>query len=374
MTSDRHEVPTCAFEETWISIERFKRHIWCKFHIVPKWVPRKSLAKHFFAIRNKAYTEIFEEIMLTIRHCRKSLLFCTDKIWVKKSKPEFDVTIGSFGGAEICELVGFYILDQLLNILPVESFDLYRDNGLAILSGISGPDTEQIIKNIKNLFKTNNLKITIEAGMQKTDFLDVMFNADNGKYWPYEKPNSQLQYIHIQSPDIKKQLPKMIEKRLSGISCKQEDFDKAKPAYAHALQKSGYKQKLDFETENSTRKRHRKRNFTWFNSPFSHNISTNIGNKFLNLLDKHFLPNYKLYPICYRYCVIVSYSCMPNMAVIIKLHNSNVANPPKTDETKLAENCNCRNKSNSPLNGNCLKSCVVYKATVSSRNKRDDYY
>ena len=155
--------------------------------------------------------------MLTIRHCRKSLLFCTDKIWIKKSNLEFDVTMGSFGGAEICELVGFYIIDQLSNILPVESFGLYRDNGLAILSGISGPDTDQIIKNIRNLFKTNNLKITIEAGMQKPDYLDVMFNAYNGKYWPYEKPNSQLQYIHIQSPDIKKQLLKMIEKRLSGL-------------------------------------------------------------------------------------------------------------------------------------------------------------
>ena len=65
---------------------------------------------------------------------------------------------------------------------------------------------------------------------------------------------------------------------------------------------------------------------------------------------------------------------MPNMAAVIKLHNSNVTNPPKTDETKLAENCNCRNKSNCPLNGNCLKSCIVYKATISSGNKRDDYY
>ena len=75
-------------------------------------------------------------------------------------------------------------LTQLSNILPVESFGRYRDDGLAILSGISGPDTERIIKNIRHLFKTNYLKITIEAGMQQTDFLDVTFSADNGKYWP----------------------------------------------------------------------------------------------------------------------------------------------------------------------------------------------
>ena len=103
-------------------------------------------------------------------------------------------------------------------------------------------------------------------------------------------------------------------------------------------------------------------------------MSTNIGRKIFNLLDKHFPPNHKLHPICNRNCVKVSYSCMPNMAAIIKLHNSNLTNPSKTDETKLAENCNCRNKSNCPLNGNRMKSCVVYEATISSGNKRDDYY
>ena len=155
------------------------------------------------------------------------------------------------------------------------------------------PDTERIIKNIRNLFKTINLKITIEAGMQQTYFLDVTFNADNGKYWPYKKPNSQLQYIHTQSnhpPNIKKQLPKMIEKRLSGISYNQEKFDRAKPAYAQALEKSGYKQKLEFQTDNSSRRRQRKWTITWFNPPFSHNVSTNIGRKNLNLLDKHSPP------------------------------------------------------------------------------------
>ena len=89
--------------------------------------------------------------------------------------------MGSYYGAEICKLVRLYLLDQLSNILPVESFALYRDDGLAILSGISNPDMERTIKNIRNLCKTNNLKITIEAGMQQADFLDVTFNAENGK-------------------------------------------------------------------------------------------------------------------------------------------------------------------------------------------------
>ena len=65
---------------------------------------------------------------------------------------------------------------------------------------------------------------------------------------------------------------------------------------------------------------------------------------------------------------------MPNMAAIIKLPNSNVANPLKTDKTKLAENRNCRNKFNCSLNEDCLKSCLIYKATISSGNKSDNYY
>ena len=82
----------------------------------------------------------------------------------------------------------------------------------------------------------------------------------------------------------------MIEKRLSGISCNQEEFDRAKPAYAQALEKSAHKQKLEIQTENSSRKRHRKRNITWFNPSFSNSVSANIGRKFLHLLDKHFSP------------------------------------------------------------------------------------
>ena len=108
--------------------------------------------------------------------------------------------------------------------------------------------------------------------------------------------------------------------------------------------------------------------------PFSNNVSTNIGRKILNRLDKHFPPIHKLHPICNRNGVKVSYSCMTNMAAIIKLYNSNAANPRKTDKTKLAENSNCRNKSNYPLNGNCLKSCLIYKATISSGNRRNIYY
>ena len=45
-------------------------------------------------------------------HVRKSLLFTNDSTWITRSKDSsFDVTRGSFDGAEVCELVALYILN-----------------------------------------------------------------------------------------------------------------------------------------------------------------------------------------------------------------------------------------------------------------------
>ena len=62
----------------------------------------------------KQFTSISQKDIDIILHARKSLLFGNGKVWNKKfGDPEFDVTMGSFDGAEICELVGLYILSVL---------------------------------------------------------------------------------------------------------------------------------------------------------------------------------------------------------------------------------------------------------------------
>ena len=182
--------------------------------------------------------------------------------------------------------------------------------------------------------------------MHQTDFLDVTFNASTGKYGPFRKPNSILQYIHIQSnhpPNIRKQLPTMIKKRLSSIACDENKFNKAAPAYNQAFEKSSYKHNLVFQATKTEKPRNRKCNITWFNPPFSNNVSTNVGKKLLRLLDKHFPPNHKFYPILNRNCIKISYSCMPNMASIIKSHNAKLMKPASGNpilHTSKAT-CNC---------------------------------
>ena len=57
-----------------------------------------------------------------------------DQPWNKKGKGTFDVTMAAYVGAEVCELVGLYLL-SLLAALPYDKAVPYRDNGLMLLSG-----------------------------------------------------------------------------------------------------------------------------------------------------------------------------------------------------------------------------------------------
>ena len=111
------------------------------------------------------------------------------------------------------------------------------------------------------------------------------------------------------------------------------------------MKKSGYKYKLKYnpankaaKNENANRKRRRKRNVTWFNPPYSENVTTNIGKKFLNLVDNCFPPENQLHKLLNRNTVKVSYSCMPNMKQIISNQNRSITrrNKPKKQHKQTA--------------------------------------
>ena len=73
-----------------------------------------------------------------------------------------DVTEGSFDGAEICELAGLYLLNQLKDIIINGSFGGYRDDGLAVVTKYSGPQMDRFRRNIIAFFKQHGFQITIE--------------------------------------------------------------------------------------------------------------------------------------------------------------------------------------------------------------------
>ena len=217
---------------------------------------------------------------------RKTLLFQNAEPWVKKSGTEdFDVPMGCYDCAEVCELVGSYMLNQLKHDMNKESIGLYRDDGLGVFHNIPKPEIERKKKQIVNRFKECGLSITIQCNLKSVDFLDVNFDLYNNLYKPYRKPNNKPIYVnkHLNHPpNVRNQLPKSIAKRISDTSSSKDIFDKSISIYQKALYESGFKEELkytpsdtSFQEENDQRTRRRK--IIWFNPPYSKSVKTNIG-------------------------------------------------------------------------------------------------
>ena len=325
------------------------------------------------------FDAITEEEKNIILHAKQSLLYNESRAWCKKGDTNFDVTMGSFDGAETCELIGLFILSQMQH-LDI-NVGLYRDDGLAVCNK-TPRQVEQIKKQICKIFSDNKLKITIQANMKSVDFLDITMDLRNGIYKPYMKPNNTPLYVHSKSnhpPNIIKNIPESINRRLSSISCNEEVFKEAAPAYQDSLKKCGYKYQLKYEkpnvaNPNPTHNRRRQRKISWFNPPYSENVSTNIGKQFLKLVNKCFPPGHKLNKLLNRNTVKVSYSCMPNMGQIIRNHNKSVINKNES-VIQNKPTCNCRNSNSCPVEKKCLTKGVIYQATVTrnDNSERETY-
>ena len=318
-----------------------------------------------------------------IMHAKTSFIIHKDQPWEKKGASNFNVTMGSFDGAETCELLGSFLLSQLPKELE-HNMGLYRDDGLAITNS-TPRGTKPIKQSICHIFKKNDLRITIEANKHIINFLDVTFNLRKKTYQPYTKPNTTLQYVHNESnhpPLVIKNIPAGITKRLSSLSSNKACFNQAAPLYQKALRDCGYQHKLLYEPTEPTKKKNRKRNnILWYNPPYSKNVTNNSGHSFLPLIKKHFPTGNKLRKIFNRNTVKISYSCMSNTRQVINNHNKRFLqhNPqnvlPTIHPIKLLTNapskdktCNCQQKDKCTLNGNCLQSSLIYQARVTRKD------
>ena len=69
--------------------------------------------------------------------------------------------MGSFDGAEICELVGTFMLSEITKVVKKTDIGLYRDDGLGLMRRIGKPEIERRKKKIIKIFKSYGLKIII---------------------------------------------------------------------------------------------------------------------------------------------------------------------------------------------------------------------
>ena len=107
--------------------------------------------------------------------------------------------MGSYDGAEVCELIGIFMLSLIGNIYNRNNIVLYRDEGLAVFKNTSGPQSEKIKKTFQKMFKNKGLDIIINCNMKIVNYLDVTLNLNDGSYRPYKKPNDETTYIHANS-------------------------------------------------------------------------------------------------------------------------------------------------------------------------------
>ena len=326
------------------------------------------------------YTRISEEEKDTIRQAANSFLFSDNSAWIKKIGGKFDITMGGFHGAEICDLVGLYLLSQLAELLPKGWIALYRDDGLAV-SSASPRQVEILKKKICRIFEVNGLSITIEANLKIANFLDITLDLSTGVYKPYMKENDHPVYVNMKSnhpPLVLKNIPMGVSNRLNRISSSKEVFDAAKTPYQEALTKSGYDHVLEYtphqDLGTQKKKKNRRKSVTWFNPPFSLNVKSRVGKDFLTLLDTSFPPSNPLHKLFTRQTVKISYKRMPNMSQAVSGHNAKLLREDRQAEE--TPGCNCRGGPDTcPVGGKCLTDCVVYEATVTETHsgKKETY-
>ena len=146
----------------------------------------------------KTLVNIIDEEINIIMHSKRSLLFNNTNLYIKRNEdPYFDVTLRSFDGAELCQLVDLYIL-QILG---------------------------------EKYGKHFNLSITCETDLKSVNFLDITLNLTTGKYQPYNKPDNNPLYINILSnhpANIIKNLLNNTFKRINTLSADETTFNESK--------------------------------------------------------------------------------------------------------------------------------------------------
>ena len=330
------------------------------------------------------YTDISDSDLKLFYQTKKSFLCCDGEIWTKRENSEFDNAMGGYDSAELCDLVGLYLLSKV-NALDID-VGLYRDDGLAVvdLNKYTRRQAENFKKSLCKIFQEEGLKITAEANHNRGNFLDVTFDLPSMTYWNYIKDNNIPRYVHSSSnhpQSVIKNIPKGVNKRLSENSANEQLFKAAIPTYQDSFKTAGYNFEFKYEppqdsNNNEKAKKNRTRRKCYFNPPFSKSLKTNVGRQFLRIIDRCFPPDNKLHKIFNRSKVKLSYRTMGNLGSVISKHNKQILNQDKVEDIQP---CNCdtwpiQGYTGCPLETKqCKKEAVIYNCKVTSDGGTETY-
>ena len=91
--------------------------------------------------------QITEDDKKIIYHSRKLLLFDKGNTWMKKGGDPL-CSSGAYDGAEVCELVGAFLLEKISKICNKSNIALYTDDGVSIFRNKSGTQLEKMKKKL----------------------------------------------------------------------------------------------------------------------------------------------------------------------------------------------------------------------------------
>ena len=105
------------------------------------------------------------------------------------------LTMAAYDGAEVCELIGIFVLSLLSKHINKNHIGLYRDDGLAILKNTCGPEAEKLKTKFQKLFKEKDLDSIVQCNLKITNYFNVTLNVKNSSFRPYTKPIQETKWI-----------------------------------------------------------------------------------------------------------------------------------------------------------------------------------
>ena len=99
------------------------------------------------------HTLLWDDDKAIIHHRRKSLLFNDQQTWIKRDSGLFDVTMGAYNGAEVFELTGNYLLQELSKLYQKKDIGTCRDDGLTVFKNKRGQESGRVKKLIQSIFR-----------------------------------------------------------------------------------------------------------------------------------------------------------------------------------------------------------------------------
>ena len=76
--------------------------------------------------------------------------------------------MGASDGAEVCELIGIFLLNLLRRQYDTKNIGLYRDDGISVFKNCSVLQMEKIKKHLQKVFKNKGLDVITECNMKNS--------------------------------------------------------------------------------------------------------------------------------------------------------------------------------------------------------------